>query len=249
MEFENWKAVVGYEGLYEVSDLGRVRSLDRVVAGPRGPQRVRGRLRRLAVGKEGYLRITLLRDGMPYSQPVHRVVLQAFIGPSTEGRAFVNHKDFDKSNNRLPNLEWVSADENMAHARDGGRLHPATGLNKRGTLDLSVVDRIRELGRERQLSNQAIADLFGVTKTKVAKIVCGKTWNTVDQAFPRTHNKVSAASDQRRSKKLTIESVREIRRLGALGEHSQSDLGRMFGIAQTTVGGILRGRYWYEQVI
>lgn len=120
MKEEVWKPVKDYEGLYEVSNLGRVRSLDRKVRG--GVRVYKGKIRRLMRNWDGYLRVALTKDGNAKVFFVHRLVSMAFI-PNPEGKSQVNHIDGVKSNNVLENLEWVSASENGLHAY-------ATGLSK-----------------------------------------------------------------------------------------------------------------------
>lgn len=97
---EEWKPVVGYEGLYEVSSLGRVRSRQ-------------GLLRQSLANR--YPSVHLSRDGKQATHRVHRLVASAFI-PNPDGRETVNHIDGDRTNNAALNLEWVTTSENVRHA-------------------------------------------------------------------------------------------------------------------------------------
>ncbi len=112
-----WKDVVGYEGLYQVSDDGHIRSLQNRFGKPRmlimKPQKA----------WNGYLRICLHKAGIAKIHPLHRLVLSSFVGTHKEGWVFVNHIDGNKENNAVSNLEWVDHAENMQHAYK-------TGLNK-----------------------------------------------------------------------------------------------------------------------
>lgn len=111
---EQWKPVVGYEGLYEVSSNGYVKSLARVVRfGSRTriiPERILLPHRHI----KGYFRVDLCKAGGYNHQFVHRIVAQAFIS-NHDNKAVVNHKDSDRHNNTVENLEWVTYEENAAH--------------------------------------------------------------------------------------------------------------------------------------
>ena len=116
-----WREVVGYEGHYEVSSLGDVRSVTRTVSrsGSRGDLEVKGRILTATVTPKGYRRIQLARDGEKANWMVHRLVALAFVS-NPDGKPEVNHKDGDKGNNRAGNLEWVTPGENQQHAYDTG---------------------------------------------------------------------------------------------------------------------------------
>lgn len=103
---EIWKPIEGYEGIYEVSDQGRVRNVKRG-----------GRLLSCVKVAHGYLCVSLYKDGKQRMLLVHRLVALAFI-PNPENKEQVNHKDLDKTNNTVGNLEWVTRDENLKHAEE-----------------------------------------------------------------------------------------------------------------------------------
>ena len=102
---EEWRTIVGYEGQYEVSSYGRVRSLDRY---DRMNRFWKGRILNLHTGTGGYLFVGLSSNGNEKNYLVHRMVAQAFI-PNPDNLPQVNHKDEDKSNNRVDNLEWCTS--------------------------------------------------------------------------------------------------------------------------------------------
>ena len=108
---ENWLPVVGWEGLYEVSDQGRVRSLDRVLASATGPRQWRGRIHRLDTDKHGYPCIRL-GGSRGKRSAVHHLVMAAFVGPRPEGQE-VRHLNDIRDDNRLANLAYGTRSENM----------------------------------------------------------------------------------------------------------------------------------------
>ncbi len=119
---EEWRPIEGYEDLYEVSNYGRVRSFDRIAVrySNGGTQVRRGRILALVLDRpEGYHRVLLCRNGNQKSHYVHRLVAQSFI-PNPEKKPFVNHKDGDKTNNHVDNLEWCTQLENVQHAISTG---------------------------------------------------------------------------------------------------------------------------------
>lgn len=117
-----WKPVVDYEGLYEVSDNGDVRSVDRYIKTD-----IRHVKTRLIKGKtlyqntkrSGYKTVDLCKNGKVKTTLVHRVVAEAFI-PNPDGLRFVNHKDSNRANNAADNLEWVTSSENRKHGIEQG---------------------------------------------------------------------------------------------------------------------------------
>jgi hypothetical protein len=112
MKNEIWKDVVGYEGLYQVSNLGRVKSLDRVIIRKDGRKdRIKGRMLKFYNNK-GYLYVDICKNGACKKCKVHRLVLQSF-SSNPNNLPFVNHKDENKLNNRLCNLEWCDAKYNV----------------------------------------------------------------------------------------------------------------------------------------
>jgi hypothetical protein len=115
-ECEQWLPVRGWEGLYEVSDQGQVRSLDRWVVKRNGQRQViAGRIKSLPKLKLGYPVVHLAKDGQTTTRTVHTVVLNTFVGPRPAGHVAC-HNDGDPSNNRLANLRWDTQSNNLLDA-------------------------------------------------------------------------------------------------------------------------------------
>ncbi|MEZ0117826.1 UNVERIFIED_ORG: hypothetical protein ABRZ91_001783 [Heyndrickxia coagulans] len=123
---EIWKDVKGYEGLYQVSNLGNVRSVDRVVKmvyknGNVATMKRKGKLLSPYKHKSGYIVVNLSKDGVRKMQYVHRLVLEAFV-PNVKGLPDANHINEKKDDNRLENLEWISEKDNCNHGTRNKRI-------------------------------------------------------------------------------------------------------------------------------
>lgn len=113
---DTWRDIEGYEGVYQVSSSGRVRSLDRVVTYKDGhSQRLPGKLLNINYDDSGYVIVTLYKSGQPKVFGVHRLVAEAFL-PNPDTLAEVNHLDRNPANNCVANLEWISHRNNVIHA-------------------------------------------------------------------------------------------------------------------------------------
>lgn len=104
-----WRSVAGFEGLYEVSNYGDVKALERLVMNNGGLQRKHERI--LKHTKEGHCLVVLCKEGKTFPRLVHRLVAESFI-PNPEGKPCVDHIDTDPQNNRVDNLRWCTQKEN-----------------------------------------------------------------------------------------------------------------------------------------
>lgn len=134
---EKWRDIAGYDGMYQVSDLGRVRSLKF------------GKVRVLRPGKngDGYLNVSLFKDKKHKTITVHRLVANTFIPNKDESKNQVNHKDENKQNNRADNLEWCTVSYNNSYNRlQYRRPHPKHKRDKVKDIynqDLSINENIK----------------------------------------------------------------------------------------------------------
>lgn len=119
MESEIWKDINGFEGCYQVSNTGKVRSLDREVKCNKGTTIAVGRILNQYVHHRGYFKVRLMKSNKGKNFSVHRLVCDAFI-PNPENKPHVNHINGVKSDNIISNLEWCTHSENMQHAWDTG---------------------------------------------------------------------------------------------------------------------------------
>lgn len=127
-EQEIWKDIRGYEGLYQISNLGRVKSLERFRPNHAKIQKVEEKIKQARSDTQGYQCVDLYRNNTQKTIRVHRLVAEAFV-ENTDGKETVNHKDGDKTNNRVENLEWATAKEQNEHLYRN-RLKSEEGINK-----------------------------------------------------------------------------------------------------------------------
>lgn len=173
---EIWKPIAGFEGIYEISNLGRVKSLGRF-------RRAKGsaviwmeeRIKVPSSQREGYIAQHLYKEGRGYKRYVHRLTAEAFL-ENPEGKPQVNHIDGNKLNNCADNLEWVTGSENCRHAIDSELYQTARG-EATGTAKLTEADvvEIRRMAASGYLHRE-IASIFGVGRKAVTKIVNRQRW-------------------------------------------------------------------------
>lgn len=173
---EQWKPVVGWENVYEVSDLGRVR---RVAPGRRTKP---GYVRRPTLNRYGYMQIELCADGRPQLCTVHSLVCAAFLGPRPKGTQ-INHRNSNRADNRLANLEYVTQAENVRHsiasAVATGRPHRGYGQDSHAAkLNEEQVRTIRHL-LSIGMPATKIAPMFGVSDKAIGKIKHGLSWKHI----------------------------------------------------------------------
>jgi hypothetical protein len=172
---EIWKDVVGYEGLYQVSNSGIIKSLKRNVKHWRGGYSVIPPKELKQQKPKGYARVTLTdQNGNPKIIFVHRIVALAFIGPPPEGKIFINHKNFIRDDNTPDNLEWVNSYENMKHLVKNNRSlkgckNPSAILNEAQVLEIKSCN----------LSFNKMSELYGVSIPTLEAIRYGRTWKSV----------------------------------------------------------------------
>ena len=158
---ENWKAVNGYEGLYEVSDKGRVKGLKR------------NRILKNIVDSLGYVRVSLCKENKIKAHKIHRLVAEHFLKPSEY--KVVNHIDGNKKNNSVENLEWCNASQNRKHACD-------TGLAAKEEGRLIMCNETKEVYK----GVMSAARHIGISHTMISSILNGGSGTAKGFTFSNT---------------------------------------------------------------
>jgi len=174
---ETWKPVVGYEGLYEVSDLGRVKSLEKFVVRSNGAHYTRKeRIRKPYPDKDGYPKLCLSHRGKSTMRSVHSLVMEAFVGKCPDGME-ICHNDSNPSNPSLSNLRYDTRSGNQADrvlngTRHIGETHPCSKLS---TDDVIVIKIMGLMG----FFQKTIAKQFNINQVNVSAILTGKIWKHI----------------------------------------------------------------------
>lgn len=194
---ETWRDIPGYKGLYQVSSLGRVKSMKRFrICGRGGKQPLPEKIRLVGTDpKTHYHSVLLCKNSIRKGFLVHRLVALAFI-PNPKGKAQVNHKDGDKSNNRIENLEWVTCKENHKHAHENGLGLKGSQVGTSKYTESIVKGIIHDLVSG--LIPTEAARNAGVKPNIVYGIVYGTSWKHV----PKPSNLKEVVKDNRRLRRI-----------------------------------------------
>lgn len=180
---EQWKDIQGFEGIYRVSNIGRIKTLTREVSKKMFGGSV---CKYIRFGKimapdlvDGYHQITLSKKGAKKRFKVHRLVALVFVD-NPDNKPFVNHIDADRTNNHFQNLEWCTSKENAQHCANLGRVSnnlPHQRGEQINTAKLKEEDvvQIKRSGK----SNAELGRIFGVSKAAIRFIKIGKNWSHV----------------------------------------------------------------------
>lgn len=152
-----WKSVEGFEGLYEVSNTGEVKSLERFTENNGGKQMRREKLLKQRAGSHGHLIVVLSKDSKTYPRLVHRLVATAFI-PNPDGKPVVDHIDTNPQNNNVNNLRWVTIQENALnpltrkHNSESKKGHPSyyRGFSEETRAKISAALKGRKASEEKR---------------------------------------------------------------------------------------------------
>ena len=173
---ENWKDIAGFEGFYQVSDKGRIQSLDREIHNSwNGWTFIKGKISKQFLNQNGYPYVNLCKEGKVKQETVHRLVAQAFI-PNPENKPYINHIDANIINAEAINLEWSTPSENTQHmlklgrgGRRGGKHAPHSKLTEEQVIE------IRKFHKE-GVTQYRLAKNYKITNQAVNNILTFKSW-------------------------------------------------------------------------
>jgi len=177
---EEWKPVVNYENLYEVSNLGSIRSLDRYVRTRGNGQRIaRGKILQRIPEQDGYHRVQLFKNGKYKNKYVHGLVMESFVGPCPPGNQVIHLEHVKENrNDSLSNLRYASLSCNMAFKYDDGTIlrgetSPCSKLTKKDVI------AIRFAYKNNLYTQTELAPLFNVGVTTIGAVIRGQTWRHI----------------------------------------------------------------------
>lgn len=179
---EIWKSIDGFDGYYEVSNMGKIKTCKHSFIRKDGkPFSVSEKIIKGNKDTKGYLQVELKKDGVRTIKFIHRLVAEAFI-ENEQNKEQVNHKDGNKLNNCVSNLEWVTCRENIHHAWKNKLNRPIAG-EKHGNHKLTeqAVKYIRDnyKPRSKEFGARALARKFNVSPYPIMNIINGKGWKHV----------------------------------------------------------------------
>lgn len=170
---ELWKDISGYEGMYQVSNYGNIRTLKGKIPKVMKPH----------IDNKGYYRQSFYKDGKSATFKYHRLVATTFI-KNPDNKPQVNHKDGNKTNNHDWNLEWMTNDENMNHSKENklriGKM-PTSENHQNSKLTNEQVRYIRSVYKKssREFGGGALSKQFGVTISCINRIILNVTYKDV----------------------------------------------------------------------
>ena len=182
MQQEFWKPVIGvkdnlYDGYYEVSNLGRIKMLPRLLRHSKG---IRVSKEKIVEGcnRHGYKTVSFKKDGIKKTIDVHILVARAFIkNPNLDKFKIVNHLNSDRADNRVENLEWCDHSRNAKHAYEAGKLKITRGTQRStAILNEDKVLAIKLLYKTGKFSHWKLANMFDIGKTTIQGIINGTKW-------------------------------------------------------------------------
>ena len=222
---EEWRAIPGFEGVYDVSSFGKIRSLDRIITEKTGKSYIlKSKHRNLSTDSKGYLRVSANVNGKVGCIYVHQAIAKAFIGPYPTSKHEVRHLDGNRINNVVNNIAYGTKSDNMQDALKHGTF--LIGVDRPGAI--LTPDKARAICLDTR-HFAIIAEVYGITDSAVRAVKSGKNWGyeTKKERF---------ANPYIGRRKRTTEEVLEICDM----RFTRASLSTKFGVTKTTIDSIRR---------
>ncbi len=171
---EIWKDVKNYEGLYELSNFGKVRTVERIVLrksklGKLTNFKINSKIKIANLSKGGYLTIAIVKENKTITTYLHRIIAEVFVEKEKPNYNVVNHINGIKTDNRIENLEWTSSSQNNIHALDNFL------RETRKNISIEFIEKVKEL-RNNGFKNYEIANQLNSTTSIIQGITSGRTY-------------------------------------------------------------------------
>lgn len=248
---ENWLDIKNYEGYYRVSNLGRIKTVERkILSSGRGKKFVPSKIRKQK-NHDGYRLISLCKDGIVGDFLVHRVVASAFI-PNPNNLPAVNHKNFIRHDNSVNNLEWISTKDNNKHSFIHGKYKAVTGINNfNSKLNEELVFNIRVQYLSIGKTVYEMARDLNVCPVTINNVIRNKIWRDDEyelvmntKFFKRIKEMNRNTNNKNSNSKFTEDEIREIRRLYSNREKSSVELAKIYNVSKEAILAILNRKTW-----
>lgn len=235
MEEEIWKDINGYEGLYKISNFGRVKSLARWTNSLFGkPRYLTEKIMTIQIVGGGYHSVRLCKNGTKTNFKIHRLVATHFIS-NPNNLPQVNHLSGIKKDNSIENLEWCNALHNMRHAWKMGLINnQGENCTNSKLTDQNILDIRQQYNKG--LSYRQLSKKFSVSLNCIYNIINRKTWNHLGGRKNRVYK-------GKFSQKLNKDNILEIRTLHENGL-SNAEISRRFKVSDRHISAIVRRQKW-----
>lgn len=246
LETEIWKDVPDWVGLYQISNLGRVKSLSRTVPHAYSNKlTITERILKANVDKtSGCSMVAFSRNGTIQTRTIHQLVLLSFLGPCPDGMECC-HNDGKEWNNRLKNLRYDTHKSNMADKIKHGTV--SQGESQGGhKLTNANITKIKKLYSTGKYTQSEIGKMFGVYVTTISAVLTGRRWAWHSEKLPNMKELtcLMRSGEHNGRAKLTEKDVREIRVLYGSDKYSQKELSEMYCISDSSIYNIIHNISW-----
>ncbi len=180
---EIWRDIPGWKGMYQASNLGRIKSLARYIVTVKGTKYpIEEKILKGHVDTKGYIQVEFKRNRRRHIIALHRLIALAFI-PNPENKPQINHINGNKTDNRIENLEWCTGSENVRHAwnnRLNHALHGEQHPNAKLTNEQAKWVKEHYIPRDKEYGVNAMARKFNVSTTPIYNILKKKGWKHIE---------------------------------------------------------------------